>query len=198
MGIEERRERQKQQLKQAILEAALKVASKVGWEGVTIRKIAEKIEYSPPTIYEFFENKEHLINTLAKSGFSLLLNDLKNANLAAEEPKQAFQKLCTLYWNFAWKQPELYKVMHSTTDRHDQPDTAEAQAVFTLMYGITENALQCKPSPPRNPKDALLSVWSLLHGLIILTLEGRIEGGQERAHQVLEQTVNDLLQTWCN
>jgi AcrR family transcriptional regulator len=194
MGIEERRERQKQQLKQAILEAALKVAAKVGWEGVTIRKIAEKIEYSPPTIYEFFDSKEHLISALAKRGFSLLLADLQAANLETGEAKPAFLKACRIYWDFAWKQPELYRVMHSITPKHDQTDMPEAQAVFSLLRDLTGKALP----KTKNLDDALLAVWGLLHGLVSLTLEGRIEGGHARAKEVLEQTLTDLVQVWSN
>ena len=61
MGIKERRDRERQEIKQAILTAAREIAAVEGWQSVTIRKVAERIEYSPPTIYEHFANKEAIL-----------------------------------------------------------------------------------------------------------------------------------------
>jgi len=61
------RERHKQELRQRIIAATKNIAFKEGgWQGVTIRKVAEQIEYSPPTIYEYFENKDALLCQLLK------------------------------------------------------------------------------------------------------------------------------------
>ena len=58
MGIRERRERAKQDMKQNILGAAREIAAQEGWQAVTIRKVAELVEYSPPTLYEYFDSKD--------------------------------------------------------------------------------------------------------------------------------------------
>jgi AcrR family transcriptional regulator len=72
MGSSERKERLKQVLKQSILRVARNIAEHEGWDKVTIRRIADEIEYTPPTIYEFFKNKEDLLDELAKEGSSEL------------------------------------------------------------------------------------------------------------------------------
>ena len=61
MGIKERRERQRREVRGGILDAARGIAVAEGWRSVTIRKIAERIEYSPPVIYEHFDSKDELV-----------------------------------------------------------------------------------------------------------------------------------------
>src|SRR5687768_16278471 len=60
MGIKERREREKQVTRQSILTAAHRIARQEGWPALTIRKVADEIEYSTPMIYEYFTNKEEI------------------------------------------------------------------------------------------------------------------------------------------
>ena len=66
-----RREREKIQLRQAILDATQAIAAKEGWQAVTTRKVAEKIEYSLPTLYEYFENKEKIYIANALTNYSV-------------------------------------------------------------------------------------------------------------------------------
>src|SRR5215831_17182373 len=65
MGFKERRDRERTEMRQAILHAASEIAAQEGWHAVTIRRVAERIEYSPPTIYEYFESKEALLEAEA-------------------------------------------------------------------------------------------------------------------------------------
>ncbi len=69
MGSKQRRQRERQELRQAILAAARDIAAREGWQAVTIRKVAEAIEYTPPIIYEYFASKEALLFELLREGF---------------------------------------------------------------------------------------------------------------------------------
>ena len=62
-------------MKQAILAAARDIAAQEGWQAVTIRKVADRIEYSPPMIYEHFENKDAVLLELMREGFRLRIED---------------------------------------------------------------------------------------------------------------------------
>ena len=70
MGIRERRQRQRQELRGGILAAAREIASTEGWRAVTIRRIAERIEYSPPVLYEYFDSKDDILLELARMGYA--------------------------------------------------------------------------------------------------------------------------------
>src|SRR5262245_12070354 len=112
MGIKERRDRERQELKQAILTSAREIAAAEGWQAVTIRKVADRIEYSPPTIYEHFANKEAILLQITREGFQALLAEIQAADVAASDPAVRLLAAARAYWDFAWKSPELYQVMH--------------------------------------------------------------------------------------
>src|SRR5690242_280593 len=112
MGTKERRDRERQELRQAILAASREIAAREGWQAVSMRKVAERIEYSPPTIYEHFASKEALLLELMREGFRLLMERVQAGDSAAAAPEARIMALARGYWEFAWEHPELYQVMH--------------------------------------------------------------------------------------
>ncbi|HEY9245546.1 MAG TPA: helix-turn-helix domain-containing protein, partial [Candidatus Methanoperedens sp.] len=72
MGIKERKELEKQEMRKLILDTAMRLILEKGFENVTIRHIAEEIEYSPATIYLYFKDKDDIIYTLHREGFEKL------------------------------------------------------------------------------------------------------------------------------
>src|SRR3954463_6957471 len=112
MGTKERRDRERQELRQAILTASRDIAAREGWQAVSIRKVAERIEYSPPTIYEHFTSKEALLLELMREGFRLLMERVQAGSSSAAAPEARIMAVARAYWDFAWDYPELYQVMH--------------------------------------------------------------------------------------
>lgn len=113
MGHIERKQRDKENVRISILKAALDIAKAESWNSVTIRKIADAIEYTPPIVYEHFQNKEDLIRELILSGFRELkkgIDFLKQANLS---PREGLLYLSLNQWEFAFKNKELYQLMFS-------------------------------------------------------------------------------------
>ena len=72
MGIEERRDRERQAITDSILDAARELFLAEGYPSVSIRKIAERIEYSPAAIYSYYPSKDDIFLALAKEGFHRL------------------------------------------------------------------------------------------------------------------------------
>src|SRR5437588_11783680 len=72
MGIKERQERDREAVRRAILDAARELFVREGYNNVSIRKIAERIEYSPAAIYGYFPSKDDIFFALAEEGFQLL------------------------------------------------------------------------------------------------------------------------------
>lgn len=90
MGAKERRERQKEATREGILAAARQIARTEGWPAVTIRRIADIIEYSPPTIYEYFASKDAILSEVQREGFDQLTEVLRHA---AEQTADAAERL---------------------------------------------------------------------------------------------------------
>ena len=109
----DRRQKEKEEIKQRILDAARKIASNEGWHAVTIRKIADEIEYTPPIVYEHFENKEDLIRELIYTGFSMLRKENSVARQSETDPRKLLKMLSLIHWDFAFRNVELYQLMFS-------------------------------------------------------------------------------------
>jgi AcrR family transcriptional regulator len=202
MGIKERRDRERQELKQAILEAAREIAAHEGWQAVTIRKVADRIEYSPPTIYEHFANKEAILIELMREGFRLLLAEICAGDAPAAGAEARLLALANAYWAFAWAYPELYQVMHGlggvpfcvdgeSGDAGSPP--AEAEAVFVATSQILRSLPGMASVGVEDLDAAVLILWATLHGMVALTMAGRIKGGRECALQLVDQAMHDFL-----
>src|SRR2546423_14651240 len=99
MGIKERQERDREAIRRSILDAARELFVNEGYRNVSIRKIAEKIEYSPAAIYGYFPSKDDIFYSLAEEGFRLLHNrdgaPAHDAELAALEP---IDRVKAIFW----------------------------------------------------------------------------------------------------
>ena len=104
MGITERREREKEEIKKKILDAARELFTTEGYARVTIRRIAEAIEYSPTTIYHHFEDKDDLVRALCHADFGGLLEAMQLAPAPAD-PVEAIRQLGRAYVAFALRNP---------------------------------------------------------------------------------------------
>jgi AcrR family transcriptional regulator len=93
--------------------AAREIALKEGWHSVTIRKIADAIEYTLPIVYEHFESKEKLINELILSGFRMMNTQFIEISKLESDPKIMLKKLSLLHRDFAFANRELYQLMFS-------------------------------------------------------------------------------------
>src|ERR1700733_3575672 len=112
MGITERKIRQKEEVRSSILRASWKIVEKEGWQALSIRKIAEAIEYSAPVIYDHFANKEAILLEFTRQGFQRLNEELTKAKEASSSPELQLIAMADAYWNFAFSNKEYYQLMY--------------------------------------------------------------------------------------
>ena len=84
MGVLERRAREKSETRDKILDAARELFITHGYEGVSMRKVAEKIEYSPTAIYVHFADKEDLFHQLCQEDFARLAQVFQNSAMSPD------------------------------------------------------------------------------------------------------------------
>src|SRR5438046_3738793 len=118
VGVKERREREKEVLRQEILDAARDLFIKEGYENVSMRKVAEKIEYSPTTIYLYFESKADLLYYICEETFSRLLKKLESLGEESSDPLVCLRKGLRAYIEFGLKHPNHYKVTFIAHPEH--------------------------------------------------------------------------------
>lgn len=196
-----RREREKIQLRQAILDATQAIAAKEGWQAVTTRKVAEKIEYSLPTLYEYFENKAALLAELNREGYRQLLAVLQQARKNAPTPTRAMLDGAQAYCNFAWQHRELYEVMHGlsgvvleTNSYHTEAQALTNEAQTALEDWARAEGIQVQNASALN--DAVQILRALLHGLASLALAKQIIGGKKVAAALALRAIEDQLEAW--
>lgn len=108
MGPKERKEREREERRELILSTASDIIATEGIDGLSVRKIANKIEYSPSIIYHYFKDKDDILHQLMKRGYQKILNALASAQDPEDEPEQKFEKLLRNYINVALQMPDEY------------------------------------------------------------------------------------------
>jgi len=198
MSITERRERQKQATKDGILGAARQIARAEGWGAVTMRRVAEMIEYAPPIIYQYFAGKDALLEELQRQGFLLLADGMRRAVAETEDAEERLLRMSDAYWHFACAQPELYQIMNGTNSANVPMEATLSGATLggdIVQSHLEQWALAHTVTLP-DPAGAVETIWGLLHGLVSAHMLGRLGGGEERAEQLARQAVKDLLFAW--
>lgn len=110
MGTRERHERARRAVARAILDAARELFVAEGYRNVSIRRIAERIEYSPAAIYRYFSSKDDIFFALAEEGFRLMA-DGTSASLQAEDPLDAIRRTFRAFYAFSRSHPEYFELM---------------------------------------------------------------------------------------
>ncbi|MFD7900841.1 TetR/AcrR family transcriptional regulator [Kitasatospora sp. NPDC059747] len=173
-AISERRERERAQRHQLIITAARELAETEGWEAVTTRRLAERVEYSQPVLYSHFNGKDAIVGAVALDAFAELAAHLHRARQdAAAGPEQALRAVGGAYLDFSVQRPALYQAMFILpTDLKFA--SAETPAPMRACF---EEFVAC--FPPENERRELFAevAWSALHGMAVLSESGRIPSG---------------------
>jgi len=202
MGVKERRDRERLEMRQAILDSAREIAAKEGWQAVTIRRVAEKIEYSPPAIYEYFESKEALLEEEAREAFRIFLADLIAARDAQTDPRERLRAMGDAYWNFVWKHPELYQVISGLGGvnlcgpGHEHPHS-EGKQIFETFRDVLQANLPAGGRATDDIEGKVMIMWSLFHGFFALLMTGRIPmESRDRVRALATQAVDSVTIAW--
>jgi AcrR family transcriptional regulator len=179
MGAVERREREKAAFREQVLGAARKIVLKEGFEGLTMRKIADAIEYAPGTIYLYFENRDDIAAELTQRGFEELLRAVAPAGTIAD-PAERLERIGDHYIKFAVEHPETYRLIFMesyTTDLLEaKGGSAAGQQALQFLIDAFDQLRAQKRLATDAPSSQLADVfWSAVHGIasLKLTCDGR-------------------------
>lgn len=166
MSVIDRRTRQKAEIRQRILDAARQIAREKDWNAVTIRNIADAIEYTPPIVYEHFENKEDVLLNIVKEGHDenrRSLDAILAMDLSADEK---IVRLSLEQWRFAHEQPEVFRLMHNP-ERMAQQRRMVHQEMLEARLKL-ESLFQEVCTEPASEVEVLFNWFCLMQGYINL------------------------------
>src|SRR6266516_2121668 len=192
-AIRHRQAQEKQELRQAILTAAGELFLEQGYERFSLRKVAERIGYSPTTIYLYFHNKDDLLFTVVDEGFVRFGQKLAAAE-SQEDPWERIIALGRAYITFALQNPVYYQLMFlQRTDFLTQRQVGESQpriASFRMLQQAVQQAIDAGVLRPGDVESYSDVLWALVHGIASLALSmptfdaSRLERTMETAWQM--------------
>ena len=108
MSVQERKERERAERERLIVATARELAEQQGWDAVTTRRLAERIEYSQPVLYSHFRGKREIIGAVALQGATEMAAAVRAATAAADGPRARVTALARAYLDFAERNPAVY------------------------------------------------------------------------------------------
>ncbi|OPJ58502.1 TetR/AcrR family transcriptional regulator [Clostridium oryzae] len=111
MGIAERKQAEAEALKEKILTAAADIMKNKGYENLSIRKIANKIEYSPGIIYHYFKDKADILSCIVEIGYKKILKQISSVPINEENPSETLVEALKRYIDFMLQNPQLFKII---------------------------------------------------------------------------------------
>ena len=175
MGTKERREREREEIRGKILDAARDLFVAEGYEAVTMRRIAEKIEYSPTAIYFHFRDKEALLTELCEADFHSLSQQFTTVQAMAD-PIARLKATGMAYLQFGLDYPNHYRLMFMTPHPPIDPNRDDRgnpeQDAYAFLKVIISEALAKKRFKPEYKDVELIAqtLWAGVHGVVSLQI----------------------------
>lgn len=172
MASKDRILRLKEETRVNILTAALQIVKEEGWQSLSLRKIADKIEYTAPIIYEYFANKEAILQELTRQGYTLLFNRLKEAKDQHQGPAEQIEAMWMAYWDFAFAEKEYYQVMYGVEVNccAVQKKLEEAAWTADIFWDAIVELTKHKHPTEDEICTWYYTYWSIVHGLVSISI----------------------------
>ncbi|HEY8986076.1 MAG TPA: TetR/AcrR family transcriptional regulator [Streptomyces sp.] len=173
MSVQERKERERANRERLIVATARELAEQQGWDAVTTRRLAERIEYSQPVLYSHFRGKREIIGAVALEGAAELATALRAATSTVQDPRTRATALARAYLDFAHRNPAVYDALFQldgglpfAQDNTPEPLKDAFAALLETLTDVSGDNV--------HPAVFTELFWACLHGLATLTRAGRL------------------------
>ena len=178
MGVKQRREREKSETRDKILDAARELFVTEGYEGVSMRRVADKIEYSPTAIYVYFADKNELFHELCRQDFARLQAVMQSAEMPAD-PIERLRQIGRSYIQFGVRFPNHYVFMFMTPHLPQEPDEEDREIMgnpekdaYAMLKWVVQEAINagCFRDEVQDAELGSQTLWASVHGVISLNI----------------------------
>jgi AcrR family transcriptional regulator len=204
VGVAERRERERAELRRQIIDAARDLLLEQGLPGLSMRAIAERVEYSPATIYLYFRDKDELVREVVHTGFGMLTETVEAELVRAGETASAMDQYGAMgraYARFAVENPAYFRVMFelpATAEQSCEP-VVGSPADFEAAVAMVRRAVAAGEVHAVDPRRMALVGWGLVHGLTTLYLAGHLStelGSADEFMELIEDAMKSIYTGW--
>jgi len=166
-------------LRNALIQAGIEIVREQGAQILTLRSVGTKAGVSRTALYRHFSCKDALLAAIAEKGFNILYETTKRRiEQFRDRPLEAFRESGRVYFQFAMVEKEYYRVMFSESCALDPEKYPELHAAGMQTFNqLVETIETCQSSGDFRAGDAMqigLQVWSSVHGLTMLQLDGQL------------------------
>lgn len=174
MASKDRRERAKENLRQEILDAARELFVAEGYQNVSMRKIAEKIEYSPTTIYLYFKDKSDLLRQVCEQTFANLSRKLASIEQKTKNPLERLRTGMREYINFGLENPSQYEIVFITPlpqSLENEFDNSNGKIAFEVLRKSVAECAAANLLKSNNAELVSQTLWAGIHGITSLLIK---------------------------
>jgi len=198
MGVRERRAREKRFLRQEIMDAASELFVREGYENVSMRRIADRIEYSPTTIYLYFKDKAELLESICPETFAKLVQRLTKILEQPGDPIERLKRGLIAYVEFGLENPHHYRSTFMTPlpDEVDhlkyvKPESAGIQA-FDILRRCVYDCIATGKFKVKDAELASQTLWAGVHGVTSLWIT-HTHFPWVRKQELIEGTIDTMV-----
>jgi AcrR family transcriptional regulator len=207
MGVKERREREKSETRDKILDAARELFLAEGYDGVSMRRVAEKIEYSPTAIYVHFADKQELFHELCQQDYARLAEVFQTSAMSSD-PIERLKQIGGTYTEFGVRYPNHYEFMFMTTHPPHEPNEEDREIMgnpevdaYAFLKWAVQQAIDagCFRAELQDAELVSQTLWAGVHGVIALHIAKDCDTWvdwrplQQRAEQMLDVILRGLV-----
>lgn len=166
------RQRRHHKTKATILEAARDIIAEKGADGLSLRELARRIDYSPSGLYEYFKSKDDLVTAIRAEGLELL-RDYLNRVPTGLPPSERLLKMGLAYLDFARNQPQYFMLIFSspTSNGTLANEPVAPNSPYHILFQQVRAAIEAgefNPYQGYSLEEITYSLWSLIHGMAML------------------------------
>jgi AcrR family transcriptional regulator len=200
MASKDRILRLKDETRSNILAASIDIVKEEGWQALSMRKIADKIEYTAPIIYEYFANKDAILNELARQGFVKLAGQMEIAKNQYKEADKELEAMWLAYWNFAFAEKELYQVMYGVEVNCCVFENAcpDMKGPSNMLWDKIEEIIPENKRTEEYICTKYYTLWSVVHGLISINMTRQVITNEDINKQVLKDAIGGIIASMRN
>jgi AcrR family transcriptional regulator len=169
-----RRDAERVSVRDAIFAAAEGLLLEVGYENFSLRQVAERIGYTPTTIYRYFADRDALIFALTDAGFREFGERLTAAAASDVDPRGAILALGQAYIQFGLDHPVYYRLMFLQRPDYLTSIPADSEqmrlASFLVLRGTVERLVASGVDAPAGVDGLADALWATVHGVVALAL----------------------------
>lgn len=176
MGIAERKERERENLRQVIIDAAREIFVAEGYDALSMRKVAERIEYSPTTIYLYFKDKTELIREVCEEAFTRLGEAIAQSRKTGISPLDNLRKGLYAYIEFGLSHPHHYEVAFISPKEKSfksddyRFDGSAGDRAFSMLSASVAECMEAGELRRGDVATMAQTLWAAIHGVTSLLI----------------------------